>query len=169
MYVIFRPLCAILMIMASAAVSAQAMDAERQIRSIAANWERAWNTHNMKALGALVTIDADFVNVGGKHWKGREDIEAEHTRRLSQFEASTWTTKQVTVQLLKLDLALVHVNWGIAGDKDPDGAARQPREGIFTWIVVQGGDGWRIRAAQNTNISNLQPAEHPAGDKNSNR
>jgi uncharacterized protein (TIGR02246 family) len=111
----------------------------------------------MKALFALVTADADFVNVGGKHWKGREQIEAEHTLRLRQFQESTWTTKGVTVQFLKPDIALVHVRWGIVGDRDPDGSLRKPREGVFTWIVTNRSRRWQIRAAQNTNISNLPP------------
>jgi uncharacterized protein (TIGR02246 family) len=132
---------------------------EVQIRAIATSWQSAWNAHDMKALFTLVTPDADFVNVGGKHWKGREQIEAEHTLRLSQFQESTWTTKSVTVQLLKPDIALVHVNWSIVGDKDPDGTARKPREDLFTWIVTKHGGQWQIRAAQNTNINNAPPPE----------
>jgi ketosteroid isomerase-like protein len=61
-----------------------------------------------------------------RHWKGRQQIEAEHTSRLAQFRESTWTSKAVTVQLLKPDVALVHVDWILKGDKDPDGTPRQP-------------------------------------------
>jgi len=56
----------------------------------------------------------------------------------------------------------VHVSWGLKGDKDPDGSPRQPREGIFTWVAVKERGNWLIRAAQNTNRSNL-PA--PQGAK----
>jgi hypothetical protein len=38
---------------------------EAQIRTIATSWESGWNAHDMKALFALITPDADFVNVGG--------------------------------------------------------------------------------------------------------
>jgi uncharacterized protein (TIGR02246 family) len=152
-----RVLYAVLMASASSLALAQSSDDETQIRTIATSWESAWNAHDMKALFALVTADADFVNVGGKHWKGREQIEAEHTLRLSQFQESTWRTKGVTVQFLKPDIALVHVRWGIVGDRDPDGSLRKPREGVFTWIVTNQSRRWQIRAAQNTNISNLPP------------
>jgi uncharacterized protein (TIGR02246 family) len=151
-------LCAVTMVSASSFALAQSPDDEAQIRAIATSWESAWNAHDMKALFALVTVDADFVNVGGKHWKGRDQIEAEHTLRLSQFQESTWTSKAVTVQLLKPDIALVHANWSIVGDKDPDGSARKPREGVFTWVVTKQSGRWQIRAAQNTNVSNLPPA-----------
>jgi uncharacterized protein (TIGR02246 family) len=150
-------LCAVTMVSASSLALAQSPDDEAQIRAIATSWESAWNAHDMKALFALVTVDADLVNVGGKHWKGRDQIEAEHKLRLSQFHESTWTSKAVTVQLLKPDIALVHANWSIVGDKDPDGGARKPREGVFMWVVTKQSGRWQIRAAQNTNVSNLPP------------
>ena len=106
---------------------AQARDDEAKIRMIAAGWERAWNSHDMKALAGLFTEDADFVNVGAKHWKGRKEIEAQHAARLSQFLESEWATKGVSVQYLKPDIALVHVEWSLRGDKDPGGTPRQPR------------------------------------------
>ena len=155
MKTVLRVLYAISIASASSLTLAQSPTDEAQIRTIVASWQSDWNAHDMKALFSLVTADADFVNVGGKHWKGREEIEAEHTLRLSQFQESTWATNGVTVQFLKRDLALVHVNWGIVGDKDPDGSARNPREGVFTWIVTKQGGRWQIRAAQNTNVSNL--------------
>ena len=151
--------CSLLLILSAVSPTlAQAGGEEAKIRMIVVNWERAWNGHDMKALAGLFTEDADFVNVGAKHWKGRKEIEAQHTARLSQFLESAWTTKEVTVQYLKPDVALVHVEWGLAGDKDPDGTPRKPREGVFTWVVIRKGKGWLIRAAQNTNVSNLPPA-----------
>ena len=145
---------AILMVCVSCPVLAQSAHDEAQIRSLAANWETAWNKHNMKALFMSFTENADFVNVAGRHWKGRQEIEAQHTARLSQFIKSTITTKAVTLQFLKPDIGLVHIDWAITGDTDPDGTARKPREGIFLWIVIKQGGRWRIRAAQNTNVNN---------------
>lgn len=49
----------------------------------------------MQQLASLMTQDADFVNVGARHWKGRREIEAEHASRLDQFRESTWSTRAV--------------------------------------------------------------------------
>jgi len=123
------------------------------IRGIAAQWEEAWNRHDMSAMAELLTDDADFVNVGGMHWKGREQIEQEHAKRHQrQFKESVWTTRDVQVQFLKPDLMLVHIQWGIHGDRDPDGTPRKPRQGMFTWVMRKDQDTWRIRAAHNTNV-----------------
>lgn len=135
---------------------------EAQVREIAARWERAWNNHDMKSLAALFTDDADFVNVGARHWKGRAEIEKEHEVRLKQFVDSVWSTSRVGVQFLKPDVALAHIAWGLRGDKDPDGAARPPREGLFTWVVVLQGGQWLVRAAQNTNQGPFQTPKPPA-------
>lgn len=95
-------LAVMLMMCAFCSVLAQSPHDEAQISSIAASWEKAWNEHDMKALFMSFTADADFVNVAGRHWKGRQEIEAQHKARLSQFILSTTTTKAVTVQFLRL-------------------------------------------------------------------
>ena len=46
---------------------AQTPDDETRIRDLAVRWEKAWNRHDMKSLATLLTEDADFVNVAGRH------------------------------------------------------------------------------------------------------
>lgn len=141
--------------LSASSLHAQTSGEETDIRALAAHWESAWNKHDMKALATLFTHDADFINVGARHWKGRHEIEAQHEARLHQFSESAWTTKEVAVQFLRPDISLVHVSWMLKGDKDPDGTPRPPREGVFTWVVVKEREAWLIRAAQNTNRGNL--------------
>jgi uncharacterized protein (TIGR02246 family) len=145
----------LILALVTASLHAQTNGDEAKIRALATHWESAWNGHDMKALAALFADDADFVNVGARHWKGRTEIEAQHAARLQQFAESTWATKEVTVQFLSPDISLVHVSWDLEGDKDPDGTPREPRGGVFTWVVVKERGEWLIRAAQNTNRGNL--------------
>lgn len=157
---------ALLAMQASQALAQSAAD-DVAIRELAMRWEHAWNQHDMKRLVSVMTEDADFVNVGARHWRGKREIEAEHASRLDQFRESTWSTKAVTIRLLEPDVALVHVDWALSGDKDPDGTPRSPRGGVFTWVVVRQSKGWLIRAAQNTNLGPLAStnadATHDAG------
>jgi len=67
------------------------------------------------------------------------------------FKDSIWTTETVRVQFLRPDTALVHIDWAMRGDLNPDGTPRQPRKGIFTWLVVKDSGAWKVRAAHNTN------------------
>lgn len=129
-----------------------ASDDESAIRDLASRWQTAWNAHDMKAMATLLTTDADFVNVAGRHWKGKPQIELEHAERhQTNLKNSVWVTRNVSIRLLSPTLALAHVDWGITGDTDFDGTPREPREGIFSWLVVKQGDQWLIRSAHNTN------------------
>ncbi len=130
------------------------------VKQIERRWQEAWNRHDMKALAALVAEDVDFITVSGIWLKGRMAFEEHHTRvHAMQFKESVWATTDVQVKFLKPDIALVHVNWGLRGDKDPDGTPRQPRRGIFTRIVTKQGGKWLIQASQNTNIRETPPAK----------
>jgi uncharacterized protein (TIGR02246 family) len=159
MHLVKRIMCSILSALACSSAPAQVANDDAAIRALATRWEQAWNDHDMKRLVSLMTDDADFVNVGARHWKGRREIEAEHSARLNQFLESSWSTQTVRIQFLKPDVALAHIDWSLKGDKDPDGKPRSPRGGVFTWVVVRQNGGWFIRAAQNTNLGPLAAQE----------
>ena len=57
---------------------------EGRVRALVVRWQDAWNAHDMDALAALFTQDADFVNVGAKRWIGRSEIRRQHAARLAQ-------------------------------------------------------------------------------------
>ncbi len=133
------------------------------VRAMTEDWKAAWNAHDMSRMAKLLTDDADFVNVLGKHWKGAEDIERAHAvMHESQFRESTWENERVEVQTLQPGIGLAHFRWSIQGDYDPNGTYRKPRSGLFSWLVVESQGAWRIRAAHNTTIVVLPPP--PAGN-----
>ena len=117
---------------------------EKIIHGVVEQWKQAWNRHDMSEMAALVTDDADFVNVWGMHWQGRARIEKEHAdRHRAQFKDSIWINREVRVQFLKPDVALVHLAWGM----------EPPREGLFTWILLKAEGKWHIHAAHNTDVA----------------
>lgn len=127
--------------------------------AIAAEWQAAWNAHDMSRMAALLTPDVDFVNVLGSHWKGSAEVERVHAAmHTAQFHGSVWENHETQVQPLRPDLGLAHLRWSIRGDFDPDGSPRAPRSGRFSWLLLRDGEGWRIRAAHNTNIVKLPSA-----------
>jgi uncharacterized protein (TIGR02246 family) len=121
-------------------------------RALAAAFASAWNTHDMKAFGRLLTEDVVWINVGAGRGTGREMVENGHAKvHADKFKDSVITVQNVEVSLLKPDVALVYVTWGIRGDRDNDGTSRPPREGLFSWVTVKEGDAWKIRSSHNTN------------------
>jgi uncharacterized protein (TIGR02246 family) len=126
---------------------------EIAIRDLGRGFEAAWNAHDMDALALLVTEKVDFVHVRGGYLGGREIVRTYHAaRHATQFRNSTHSTNGMSIRPLTPDICVVHVNWSNSGDTDPDGTPRQPREGIFTWVVRREGGRWLIDVAHNTNI-----------------
>jgi uncharacterized protein (TIGR02246 family) len=139
-------------LLVAADTRAQSSEDERAIRELARQYETGWNTHDMNLLGAMRTNDIDFVVVTGEHRKGREASMAQlGDQHRTQFRDSVWTNEKVSVQFLRADVALVHIEWAINGDRNVDDTPRPPRKGIFTWVAMKDGADWKLRAAHNTN------------------
>ncbi len=126
---------------------------ERAIRGVVAALEDAWNGHDMKAFAALFAEDADFVNVAGMWWKGRDEIERWH-RALheTRMKDSRLATTDTSVRFLKRDVAVAHVSWELTGDIGLDGKPRSPRKGILTQVLAKRDGRWWIVASQNTDV-----------------
>jgi uncharacterized protein (TIGR02246 family) len=125
---------------------------EATIRRTATRFAETWNAHDMDAMSELFAEYADFVDVGGARLKGRARIRDGHAKRHEmQFKESVLTVRSVDVRFLKPDVALVHVEWGMERDRDPDGTSRAPRNGVMSWVVVRQRDDWRIASSHNTN------------------
>ena len=131
---------------------------EAAIRRVVAGLEEAWNRHDMKAWANLFTEDADFVNVTGRWWKGRAEIQRQHVdAHAVMFRDSTLKIDEVAIRFLKPDVALVHVRWNTVGDKTADGSPRPPRTGIFTQVLVEQKGRWLVAGSQNTNAQPERP------------
>jgi uncharacterized protein (TIGR02246 family) len=112
----------------------------------------AWNTHDMKALAELFTEDADFVNVAGMRWKGREHIQTMHERsHAAKFKTTMLVETNTTVRMLHPDVAVMHFKWELSGELDPHGKPAMIRHGVMQIVAIKQASGWRIVSAQNTN------------------
>jgi uncharacterized protein (TIGR02246 family) len=134
------------------AVPASESGVEEANRALATAFETAWNAHDMKAFGRLLTEDVVWINVGAGRGTGREMVESGHAKvHAGKFKNSVITVKSVEVQAIKPDVAIVFVDWGLRGDTNDDGTPREPRDGLFTWVTVKQGAEWKIRSSHNTN------------------
>ena len=139
---------------------------EEDVRKAIGDFSQSWNHHDMEAFGKLFAPDADFVNVAGDWWKGRESIQTQHayshgtipadTKGFEAsrayygiFKTSTLRFTQIDVRFLRNDVALAHVSWEMLGDtRTPN-----PRRGLLAFVLTRQNNGWLIAAAQNTEIN----------------
>jgi ketosteroid isomerase-like protein len=138
---------------------------EEDVRSAVAAFATTWNQHDMDAFGELFAPDADFVNVAGVRWVGRQEIQLRHAYAHGTipenslpgdnpayygiFKHSTLTFVHIDVRFLRKDVALAHVDSELLGDARTQNA----RRGELTFVLTRENTGWLVAAAQNTEIN----------------
>ncbi len=125
---------------------------ELAIRKIIDLYRDSWNEHSMKALGSVFSEDADFVNVRGMRRKGLKEIEERFAERhRTHLRESKAEIGQVDIRFISSEVALIHGDMRVEGDRDPDGTLRPlPTDTIFTAVAQKEADEWRLVAFQNT-------------------
>lgn len=107
------------------------------------------------AFAAPFTVDADFVNIRGEHFRGRPIIAAGHTAIFRTIYAGS--TVQLTVEatrLLRPDVALVHVQSVLDAPQGPLAGRHGAR---FSMVVTKEAGGWEIAAFHNTQEATQAP------------
>jgi ketosteroid isomerase-like protein len=139
----------------------------KELHDVVAGFATTWNHYDLDAFGKLFAPDADFVNVAGVLWTGRQSIQAQHAyshgvipanspgfseedrRYYGIFKNSTLRFDQTDVRFLREGVAIAHVNWELMGDD----RTRNPRRGVFIFVLTRQNTAWLIAAAQNTEIN----------------
>lgn len=123
------------------------------VMGVGSAFVRAWNSHDMDALAGLFAMDADFVNVVGLWWHGREAIRQAHAQvHQTIFKASFLAIDSTAVKFLSPDIAVAHMIWTLTGHLTPEGIPGPPRHGILSFVMKRQEKGWLIQSAQNTDI-----------------
>jgi uncharacterized protein (TIGR02246 family) len=144
-----------LLLAVPSATSAQSGTAagEKAIRDIEAQWEAAWNRHDVAAMARNYAPDSDAINLAGEWFKGRaafvKSLEELHSDKV---KGSVWQTEQTNIKFLTPEIAIVHVYINSHGDRNPDGTPMAPRHAILTRVEVKRDGRWLIVASQATNI-----------------
>jgi uncharacterized protein (TIGR02246 family) len=116
--------------------------------------EAAWNSHDMGRFAACFAADADFVNVVGAWWRGREEIEAQHAaRHADRFENSTMSLELAAFKEVGPEIGVMHVRWqldghGVSGPRRTTGT----RRGIWSWTVRRHDGNLEIVSSHNTDV-----------------
>lgn len=128
-------------------------NADREaVRALPKKFCDAWAKHDAHHLAAIMADDVDFVTVGATWTHGRRDFEKYHSRLLTgRFKDSSNTPLEIAERFLRPDLAVIHCNWTITGDKNFDGTARPQRYGMMVMVAEKRSGEWFVVVGQNTN------------------
>jgi uncharacterized protein (TIGR02246 family) len=124
------------------------MDNERTVTQLIAQLENAWNAADGAAFAEPFAEDADFVNIRGEHIRTREAIAMGHQGIFNTIYKGSVVRYQVAgVRSIAPGVLLAHVN---ATLNAPTGPLAGEHRSLFTVVLAQNEDGWRIAAFHNT-------------------
>jgi uncharacterized protein (TIGR02246 family) len=112
-----------------------------------------WNRHDMTAFARLFAPDAEFVNVVGLWWKGRDEIEKAHEfTHATMFRKSRLTIADLSIRFPLASIAIARSRWVLEGHVSPEDAPLPARKGVLLNVLQRGPAGWSIIDSQNTDI-----------------
>ncbi len=122
---------------------------QKTIETMIDHFTDAWNHQAGKGSAKYYAEDADFVNIFGMLFSGKEEIEARHVKIHEAFlKDSLFEVVNLKIREAKPGVAIAQVFWKVSNI----GAQKEAMEGIFTHTIVQNGDTWEFAATQNTKI-----------------
>jgi len=127
---------------------------EADVSAVVDEVEAAWNTHDMKRFAACFADDADFVNVGGMWWRGREEIEQKHAAvHAGRFKESSMQMQLAAFREIAPGVAVTHITWQLDGHGE-SGPTRttETRRGVMSWTVRDRDGKVEIISSHNTDV-----------------
>jgi len=116
-------------------------------------FKQAWNNYQASEIANLFSDQPDFINVTGKWWDQREEIEKAHDFGFRViFPNSKLEVLKIKKKMLKEDIAVVHARIQILGQTENQVEKAGKRETMFLFVMQKKDGRWLCESAQNTDI-----------------
>ncbi len=139
---------------------------QKSIRELISTFETGWNTHDMAAIGSIFRDDAEFINVVGMHWRGKNAIVKSHTvYHEIMFKNCKLHSDDIQIRFPASATAIAV--WTVTQDafKTPSGDVAPKTQTHLTLVLTKGDDGWRVVHGHNTRIdaeaAKFDPVKQP--------
>jgi uncharacterized protein (TIGR02246 family) len=126
---------------------------DQGIRKTVMGIEESWNTHDMKAFAKLLREDAEWINVVGMHWHGRDAVVKAHAIfHETMFKDCRLRTDAMEIRALGSGQAIAVVTTTQDGFTTPGGHVMPKGQTKQSYVLAKESDGWKIVHAQNVRI-----------------
>jgi uncharacterized protein (TIGR02246 family) len=127
------------------------IDRAQIVADLVGELERAWNAADGARFARPFTADADFVNIRGEHHRTREAVAKGHQAILDTiYKGSLVRYEVIGVRAIAPAVLLAHVRSTLNA---PAGPLAGEHRSLFTLVLVQDRDDWRIAAFHNTLVT----------------
>ena len=126
---------------------------DQGIRKTVLGIEESWNTHDMKAFARLLREDAEWINVVGMHWHGRDAVVKAHAIfHELMFKDCRIKTDAVEIRELDGGHAIAVVTTTQDSYTTPNGHVMPKGQTKQSYVLAKEPEGWKIVHAQNVRI-----------------
>ena len=142
-------ICAILAVV-SMTSSLFALDSSDQdaIHQIIDHFTHVWNNQDGHGSADNYATDAEFVNIFGMAFSGKEEIEVRHIQIHETFLKSTFfEVTKVRLREASSEVVVAHVDWQL---RKTETDAVPMMNGVFMHVFLKTDSKWEIIATQNT-------------------
>src|SRR5450432_773553 len=120
---------------------------EKDVRSIGAQVQEAWNKADAKMLADLWLTDGDYVSSTGRAAHGRAEVQKAFAEQWATIYKGTKIAHSFTsVNFVRRDVAIADGAFEITGMRDSSGKLLPARSGLSTIVAVKKGDRWYVAA-----------------------
>jgi uncharacterized protein (TIGR02246 family) len=139
-----------LLALLSPMMTARARAADEQpIKDRLQEFQSAWNKDETTAMAAVWAEDGTLINPVGIFAQGRDAIVKVFVQEhAGVFKASKYETREVKIQWVTPDVAIVDATANISGVRGPDGAAAPDYLHHVTWVFVKKDSKWMAAAVR---------------------
>jgi uncharacterized protein (TIGR02246 family) len=124
---------------------------EQIVSNLVGELEKAWNAADGAGFARSFAEDADFVNIRGEHFRTRESIAKGHQMIFDTiYKGSVVRFQVAAVRGIAPTVLLAHVKSAL---KAPTGPLAGEHGSLFTLVLVQDQNHWRIAAFHNTLVT----------------
>ena len=136
---------------------------EAAIKSLILAVPEAMNHKDWKAYGDLFAEDADWINVVGMFWHGKENVVKAHAAYANTvFRNGGFRYSDMSIREVAPSVAVVVVTEHSVESVAPDGVTKLPAgEGRLSFVVVKRNGEWKITLGHNTGVLKEAEAEDP--------
>ncbi|MBS0629506.1 MAG: SgcJ/EcaC family oxidoreductase [Verrucomicrobia bacterium] len=143
--------CCLFFILSFSSLFALGTTDRQAIDQIVEHFTHAWNDCEGHGSADYYAEDADFVNIFGMAFAGKEEIESRHVQIHETFlKGSLFEVVETKVREAKPEVVIAQVYWKVSNIQKP---VAETMNGIFTHTFVKNNGIWEIAATQNTLIS----------------
>jgi uncharacterized protein (TIGR02246 family) len=130
--------------------------------AVAAAYEDAWNRHDMHALGALFTEDAEWVNIVGMWWRDRAAAVGAHTAyHATMFRDTPMRVEHAAARALAPGVMAVVLTLAMGDFTTPDGRVMSGTHDRLSLVLVKRDGWWLIGHGHNTVIDPVAASFDP--------